>query len=57
MHINENIKNGANFAYGIMQKLKAHPALRAEIPCFIFLIDKEEKGIYLNRVNPLNPDF
>ena len=57
VHINENIKNKADFAYGIMQKLKTHPALRAELPCFSFLIDKEEKGIYLNRVNLLNPDF
>ena len=44
MHINENIKNRANFAYGIMQKLKTHPALRAELPCFSFLIDKKGKG-------------
>ena len=57
VHINENIKNRADFAYGIMQKLKTHPALRAELPCFSFLIDKEEKGIYLNHVNLLNPDF
>ena len=40
-----------------MQKLKAHPALRAELPYFIFLIEKEEKRIYLNRVNSLNNIF
>ena len=40
-----------------MQKLKAHPTLWAELPCFFFLIDKKEKRIYLNRVNPLNPNF
>ena len=57
MYICEDIKNRANFDYGIMQKLKAHPVLRAELPCFFFLIDKEEKRIYLNRVNPLNPNF
>ena len=57
MHIYEDIKNRANFDYGIMQKLKAHPVLRAELPCFFFLIDKEEKRIYLNRVNLLNPIF
>ena len=33
MHIYEDIKNRANFDYGIMQKLKAHPVLRAELPC------------------------
>ena len=55
--MNDNKKNRANFDYGIMQKRKAHPTLRGEPPCFFFLIDKEEKRIYLNRVNPLNPNF
>ena len=57
MHIYEDIKKRANFDYGIMQNLKAHPALRAELHCFFFLIDKEGKRIYLNCVNPLNPIF
>ena len=40
-HVNENIKTRANFDYGVMQKRKAHPALRAEPPFFFFLIEKE----------------
>ena len=55
MHNYEDIKNRANFDHGIMQNLKADPVLRAELPCFFFLIYKEEKRIYLNRVNPLSP--
>ena len=40
-HVNENIKTRANFDYGVMQKRKAHPPLRAEPPFFFFLIEKE----------------
>ena len=47
-------KYRATFDYGIMQKRKANPALRVEPPCFFLLIDKEEKKIFLNRLNPLN---
>ena len=57
MHMNDNIKNVANFNYVVMQKRRGHPVLRGEPPFFFFLIEKEETRIYLNGVNPLNPDF